>query len=115
MGSSFNYMNEKERYAIERFRKAVKNNIGESVISISVFGSKVRGDYNEASDIDILVIVKERSLWVMDKIAEITSELNIVHNLSIAPVVFSENEYNMNKIMDSPFTVSVGAEGLSLP
>jgi hypothetical protein len=35
MGSSFNYMNEKERYAIERFRESVKNNIGESVISIN--------------------------------------------------------------------------------
>jgi predicted nucleotidyltransferase len=108
-------MNEKERYAIESFRAAIKKNIGRSVISMSVFGSKVCGDYNEASDIDILVIVKERSLWVMDKIAEIISELNIEHNLSIAPVVFSENEYTMNEIMDSPFTVAVGAEGLLLP
>lgn len=115
MASSFNYMNEKEKFAIERFRQAIKNNIGESVISMSVFGSKVRGDYNEASDIDILIIVKERSLLVMDKIAEITSELNIEHNLSIAPVVFSQKEHNMNAIMDSPFTISVCAEGLSLP
>ena len=114
MGSSFDYMNENERYVIERFREAVKKNIGECVISMSVFGSKVRGDYNEASDIDILVIVKERSMDVMDQIAEITSELNIEYNLSIAPVVFSEQEYNMNVIMDSPFTVSVCAEGLSL-
>jgi hypothetical protein len=115
MGSSLSYMNENERYVVERFSASVKSNIGESVIRMSVFGSKVRGDYNEASDIDILVIVKERSLWVMDKIAEITSELNIEHNLSIAPVVFSEQEYNMNEIMDSPFTVAVCAEGLSLP
>jgi len=115
MGSSFNYMSENERHVIECFRKSVRNNIGESVISISVFGSKVRGDYNQASDIDILVIVKERSLWVMDKIAEITSALNIEHNLSIAPVVFSEQEFNMNTIMDSPFAVSVCMEGLSLP
>ena len=114
MGSSFNYMNEKERHAIELFREAIKNSIGESVIKMSVFGSKVRGDYNEASDIDILIIVKERSLWMMDKIAEVTSELNIEHNLSIAPVVFSENEYNMNEMMDSPFIISIGAEGLSL-
>ena len=114
MGSSFNYMSEKEKYAIEGFSKSIKSNIGESVISMSVFGSKVRGDYNEASDIDILIIVKERSLWVMDKIAEITSALNIEHNLSIAPVVFSEQEYAMNVIMDSPFTASVCSEGLSL-
>lgn len=114
MGSSFDYMNENERYVIERFREAVKKNIGELVTNMSVFGSKVRGDYNEASDIDILVIVKERSMAVMDQIAEITSELNIEYNLSIAPVVFSEQEHNMNAIMHSPFTVSVRTEGLSL-
>ena len=114
MGSSFNYMNEKERYVIERFRESVKKNIGESVISMSVFGSKVRGDYNEQSDIDILVIVKERSMDVMDKIAEITSELNIEYNHSIAPVVFSEQEYKINTNMETPFTVSVYSEGLSL-
>jgi len=114
MGSSFNYMNEKERYAIERFREAVRKNIRESVISMSVFGSKVRGDCNEESDIDILVIVKERSMAVMDQIAEITSELNIEYNISIAPVVFSEQEYKINTSMETPFTVSVYAEGLSL-
>ena len=114
MGSSFNYMNENERYAVECFREAVRKNIGESVISVSVFGSKVRGDYSEASDIDILVVVKERSMAVMDQIAEITSELNIEYNLSIAPVVFSEQEYSMNASMDSPFTIATNAEGLRL-
>ena len=54
-----------------------------------------------------IVIVKERSLRVMDQIAEITSDLNIKYDLSISPVVFSEQEYDMNAKMASPFSLAV--------
>lgn len=114
MSGSLKHMSKKERYAIERFGETVKSRLSEYVVRMSVFGSKVRGDYSEASDIDILVIVKERSLRVMDQIAEITSDLNIEFGLSIAPVVFSENEYDMNATMASPFSLTVHEEGLLL-
>jgi predicted nucleotidyltransferase len=115
MGGSLKYMSKKERKAIKRFGETVRDRLGEYIVKISVFGSKVRGDFKETSDIDILIIVKERSLLVMDQIAEITSDLNIEFDLSIAPVVFSENEYNMNAtIMKSPFSLAVSEEGLLL-
>ena len=114
MGSSLNHMSKTERRAIERFGDDVKSRLGDYVVRMSVFGSKVRGDFRETSDIDILVIVKERSLRVMDQIAEITSDLNIKYDLSISPVVFSEEEYDMNAKMASPFSLAVHEEGLLL-
>ena len=114
MGGSLSYLSKAERLAVERFGDAVKNRLGEDVVRMSVFGSKVRGDYQKASDIDVLVIVKERSLRVMDQIAEITSDLNVEYDLSISPVVFSEQEYDMNAKMASPFSLAVREEGLSL-
>jgi predicted nucleotidyltransferase len=114
MGSSMSHMSQTERLAIERFGDIVKNRLGECVVKMSVFGSKVRGDYRSTSDIDVLVIVKERTLLVMDQIAEITADLNINYDLSISPVVFSEQEYFMNAKMASPFSLAVREEGLSL-
>lgn len=114
MGGSLDYMSNTERTAIGRFCETVKSRLGESVVSISVFGSKVRGDYKATSDIDVLVIVKDRSLRVMDQIAEITSDLNIEYDISIAPVVFSEPEYDMNAKMASPFSLAVHEEGVLL-
>jgi len=114
MGSSMSHMSQTERRALERFGDAVKSRLGEYVVKMSVFGSKVRGDYRATSDIDVLVIVKERSLRVMDQIAEITSDLNIKYDLSISPVVFSEEEYDVNAKMASPFSLAVREEGLSL-
>jgi predicted nucleotidyltransferase len=115
MGGSLKHMDEKERQALKRFGETVKSRLGDYVVMMSVFGSKVRGDFTETSDIDILIVVKERSLLVMDQIAEITSDINIEYGLSIAPVVFSENEYTMNAtVMASPFSVAVHEEGLEL-
>ena len=114
MGSSLKHMSKTERRAIERFGDDVKSRLGDYVVRMSIFGSKVRGDFRETSDIDILVIVKERSLRVMDQIAEITSDLNIKYDLSISPVVFSEEEYDVNAQMASPFSLAVREEGLSL-
>jgi len=115
MGSSLNHMSKTERRAIERFGDDVKSRLGDYVVRMSVFGSKVRGDFRETSDIDILVIVKERSLRVMDQIAEITSDLNIKYDLSISPVVFSEEEYDVNAKMASPFSLAVREEGVGIP
>jgi predicted nucleotidyltransferase len=115
MGGSLKHMNEKERQALKRFGETVKSRLGDYVVMMSVFGSKVRGDFTETSDIDIFIVVKERSLLVMDQIAEITSDINIEYGLSIAPVVFSENEYTMNAtVMASPFSLAVHEEGLEL-
>ncbi|MDP3955389.1 MAG: nucleotidyltransferase domain-containing protein, partial [bacterium] len=85
-GRNSKVSSKEERYAIERFGETVKSRLGECVVRMSVFGSKVRDDYTETSDIDVLVIVKERSLRVMDQIADITATLNIEYDLSIAPV-----------------------------
>ena len=114
MGSSLNYLSKAERDALKRFGDDVKSRLGEYVVRMSVFGSKVRGDFRKESDIDILVIVKERSLRVMDQIAEITSDLNVEYDLSISPVVYSEQEYDMNAKMASPFSLAVQKEGLLL-
>lgn len=108
------HMSKKEKQALERFGEIIRLRLG-NVVSMSVFGSKVRGDFTETSDIDILIVVKERSLDVMDQIAEITSDMNIETGLSIAPVVFSENEYDMNAtVLASPFSIAVREEGFRL-
>ncbi|MBA4396345.1 MAG: hypothetical protein C0394_03025 [Syntrophus sp. (in: bacteria)] len=57
MSGALNYMNTTENLAIARFRDAVMSSLGGEVVQMSVFGSKVRGDFNADSDIDILVVV----------------------------------------------------------
>ena len=43
---------------VKKFLDNVAKLLGNSVVEISLFGSKVRGENNEGSDIDVLVVVK---------------------------------------------------------
>jgi uncharacterized protein len=114
MASGLAYLTQKERRALKQFGDAVKSRLGDNIVDLTLFGSKIRGEGTETSDIDVLVLVKERSMAVMDQIAEITADLNIGYDLSIAPVVFAEQEYKMNVGMASPFLQAVVREGVPL-
>ncbi|MCG2709181.1 MAG: nucleotidyltransferase domain-containing protein [Thermodesulfovibrionales bacterium] len=114
MKNSMKYISGTEKNTLKQFVGLMRATLGKNLIRIELFGSRARGDYSKGSDIDILIIVKERTIDVMDKIAEITAELNLEYNLSISPVVFSEYEYKVNTDMASPFSLAVESEGVRL-
>lgn len=114
MKNSLKHITETEKNALKQFVNLMRAALDKNLLRMELFGSKARGNYSESSDMDILIIVKERTMDVMDKIAEITAILNLEYNLSISPVVFSEYEYKVNTEMASPFSVAVEEEGVGL-
>ncbi len=46
------------RAALQRFRSAVERRFGGRLLELVVFGSRARGDANEESDTDVLVVVR---------------------------------------------------------
>lgn len=46
-----------ERHAVEEFRRRVSEMLGPRLRDLRIYGSKVRGDAHEESDIDLLVLV----------------------------------------------------------
>jgi len=50
-----NYLNSKEKKVVKSFVKDLREKLGDDIVSIRLFGSKVRGDFKEDSDIDIFI------------------------------------------------------------
>lgn len=90
-------------------RKKLRNNI----ILIKLFGSKVRGDFDEYSDIDIFILVKNRK-ELRDKISDIAADYLYEYNVLISPIVYTLFEYKKNKELDSFFIEQVEKEGIPL-
>jgi len=61
------YLNDKERKGINRFVELIKELLGENLVLMKLFGSKVRGDSNEESDIDILLVLKEKEVLILQQ------------------------------------------------
>lgn len=57
-----------EKDAIKKVTKKLKRFFGNELIAVIVFGSRVRGDFTQESDLDILVIVKKRTFDIIDTI-----------------------------------------------
>lgn len=108
------YLTAKEKEVIEEFVVCLKKTLGNSLLMVKLFGSRVREDFSGESDIDILLVVKEHNIKIQKKIFDILFEIDPYYDFKISPVIYSEFEYKKNEEMESPFVENVRKEGISL-
>jgi predicted nucleotidyltransferase len=61
--------------------------------SLILFGSKARGDYEEWSDVDVLVLVDEEKNWNnREKLSDITFDVNLEYDTQLTCIL--ENAKN---------------------
>lgn len=113
MKPSLQFLNKTERNVIKSFVKELKKTVGDDIIDIRLFGSKVRGDFVKDSDIDIFVLVKRKGK-IRDRISDIAADYFYEYNVPLAPVVYSVFEYEKNRELGSFFFEQVEREGIPL-
>lgn len=101
---------------LKDYANAVKSVYGALLEKIILYGSYAREDYNEDSDIDILILLnvppaEERK--ELDALAGITSDFNIAHDLYILPMMKSTETFSKWARVD-PFYQNVSKEGMVL-
>jgi len=91
-----------------------KTVFNEILCDVRLFGSYARGDHNEDSDIDIMVIldvsVAEVGRFRHD-ICRIAAAIELKYNVSISPVLYGQEEYDSRKSFG--FCKNVETEGVS--
>jgi predicted nucleotidyltransferase len=103
------------RPAILRDLKAsLKSFLGEQLVSIVLFGSMARGDYHDASDIDVAIIVRGLTRRLKGRILDEVAELELEHHTPLSALVFSEEEFNHLKKRERRIALDIEREGISL-
>ena len=59
-----------EDEGLERFKGALQSLLRDNLLSLRLFGSRARGEGTEESDLDVLVIVKEKDRALCRRIVE---------------------------------------------
>ncbi len=113
MNKGLQYLNKTEKKAVNFFVKELREKLGNYILNIRLFGSKVRGDFEKDSDIDILILAREKR-DIRDRISDIAAEYFLEYNVPLAPVVYSLFEYERNKELGSFFFEQVEKEGITL-
>ena len=103
---------------IQEFIKGVKSILGERLKKIILYGSYARGDYNDSSDIDIMILTDlsdDEIIKYRDKIWDYAYDIewNNNFNIMLSPIVKNINKYNQRKVI-VPFYMNVQKEGVVL-
>jgi len=82
---------------------------------VVLFGSYARGDYNEESDIDLLILLDKEKITYEDetRISYPLFMVEIKTGISISPMIYSKDFWE-NKHKVTPFYENVNQEGVTL-
>ncbi len=103
-----------ERNAVLEFTERLRKRFGSMIKEIILFGSKVRGESDRASDIDILIVLTKLSWETKKSISELAAEENLKHNVIISTIRYDENTWENPVVKSSPFCKTVREEGIWL-
>lgn len=84
---------------------------GQRLKAVILFGSYARGDYNQNSDFDVMIVLDNYKRYWDELVnsAELTSELSLKYNVTISRTIMKEEQWKKGEL---PVLVNVRAEGI---
>ena len=97
---------------LKELKKRIEGMLKEKFVEIILFGSYARGDYEPDSDIDVLLVVKEKlTRKERDGISRISSDLSLTYDIVITCFDYLYTDF---KNRNSPFLLNVRREGVAI-
>jgi predicted nucleotidyltransferase len=109
-------MNERDREIISELKHRLTDDILPHLKKLIVFGSRVRGEAAEDSDIDILVVITEKNPDIEKKLEDIA--YSVMWDYDFKPIISikttSESHFNESLARGFSFYRHVEKEGISV-
>lgn len=100
--------------ALHGFATAVREVLGERLVEIKLFGSKARGEGNQESDIDVLVVVAEADLETKNRVLDEAFNINLAEDVFIAPLIIDRSRLADPVWRITDLAVALDREGIPL-
>jgi predicted nucleotidyltransferase len=97
---------------LKELKEEIAEAIGEKFEALLLFGSYSRGEEREFSDLDLLLLVKERlTAYEKSKIDEITGRFSLENDIVISCIDYPVNLYEE---YNTPFLLNVKEEAIKI-
>lgn len=103
-------MHKKEIKVIEKFKELISQRV--KVHEVRIFGSMARGNANEESDLDVLVVVEYLDHSIEKYISDCAWESGFSEDIIIMPITITLNTLKNSPIRESAFIKNVYREGI---
>jgi predicted nucleotidyltransferase len=94
--------------------KQLKERLSEVVqlIDFRVFGSRVQGNADEYSDLDVFIEVEHLDRELEENIYDIAWEVGFENSIYISPLIFTRYEIEDSPLRASPIVKNISEEGV---
>lgn len=99
---------------LRELKESLESFLGDQLVSMVLFGSMVRGDHHDDSDIDVAVIVHGLTWKLKGQILDKVAELELEHHMPLSVLVLSEEEFNRLKKRERRIALDIEREGIPL-
>jgi predicted nucleotidyltransferase len=103
-----------EQEALQRFKAEIESLLADNLVSLCLFGSRARGEGTEESDLDVLIVLREKNRALCRRIVAEALEIDLAYDTNLAPTILSVEEYQQNRDCYTPFYRNVERESLPL-
>ena len=104
------YLATPEREALARLLARLEEECGDRIRRVILFGSRARGDADEESDLDLLIVAADGE----EQVKAVTQQFEWDENLYGTTLIFSEEEYHEWQRLRMPLYVNVRRDGVEL-
>ena len=111
MSTKTDFLPEKVRKEVEEFVDRLTADLEDEILEVIIFGSSVRGELHEESDIDILCVVTDRNLKLFTQITGMAYEVFLHHGRLLSVKVFSKRDFDRLVGLNTAFVRNVLSEG----
>lgn len=103
-----------EQAWLKEYSEALKREHTDAVQRLVVYGSKARGDANDESDVDLLLIVRDDSANMKRALRRIGHELAVPSLILPSIMAYTEGEWSELERYRSAYHAAVEREGVAV-
>lgn len=100
----------REMEILRKIRESVKSAVADSTIVF--FGSRARGNSQEHSDWDVLILVERLSPEIKDRVYDVLYDVELEHDIIIGPLILLRDEWENKRFKNHPLHDEIDREGV---
>jgi uncharacterized protein (UPF0332 family)/predicted nucleotidyltransferase len=108
------YLTPHEREVLAEFLSQLREQCGDRIAHVWLFGSKARGDSDEESDVDLLIVARNGDDTLQKAVGEITYSLSLEHGVLLCEHVVTAWRFAQMRARQEPLYKNIVREGVDL-
>lgn len=108
------YLTRREKQALAEYLTRLREQFGDQVRRVILYGSKVRGDFDAESDIDVFVVVKDDDAQRARALTHLSVDVDLKYDVLLSDFVVPQARYERMAQIREPLYQDLTAEGVDL-